>query len=197
MAQGRRGPVKAGRAGRARPRWTGEPVPLQGQPRDAASFDAFARTHLVGLGRLAYLLTGEREAADDLVADALFAAWRRWEAVSAADNPQAYVRGILVKMAGTRVRRLVRERQRLHLLAAGADDLTPAVDVALSVDVRRALQQLPRGQRACVAMRYGLGMSTEEVARTLGISEGAVKSQTSKGAARLRSVLGGVRVLST
>jgi RNA polymerase sigma-70 factor (sigma-E family) len=139
------------------------------------------------LSRLAFLLSGDRDAADDLAADALLAAWKQWERVRAADSSIAYVRGIVVNLASSRVRRLVRERSRLVLLRSDARSAhshgpdTPAV-----IDLRRALQRLPRGQRACVVLRHGLGLSEAETAQALGISVGTVKSQTSKGAAQLR-----------
>lgn len=174
-------------------------VPVRaGEPREQADrwvgadrgYAAFVDAHLAELGRLAYLMTGDAAGADDLVADALLAAWQSWDRVTAADSPLAYVRGMVVKMAATRVRRLVRERAHLILLRADArsavrsDPDTPAV-----VDVRTALRRLPAGQRACVVLRHGLGLSEEETARSLGVSVGTVKSQTSKAAARLRGLL--------
>lgn len=156
----------------------------------APSFDAFAHANLTSLSRLAYLLTGDGEAANDLVADALLATWRRWDVVSAADNPSAYVRATVVKMSATRVRRLVRERDRMRLVAAGQSETVLGPDVAAVLDVREALTRLPRRQRECVVLRYGMGMSEADTALTLGISPGTVKSQTSKAAARLRNDLG-------
>ncbi|MET7441179.1 sigma factor, partial [Streptomyces sp. NPDC005568] len=63
---------------------------------DAASveFHAFFERHYAELARLAHLLTGEADAADDLAADALLALWHRWDRVRAADHPVAYARGV-------------------------------------------------------------------------------------------------------
>lgn len=160
-------------------------------PTPAERFHAFVDQHLSEFGRLAYLLTGDPDAADDLTADALLAAWRRWDRVSAADSPVAYVRGMVVKLASSRIRRLVRERSRLVVLRADARSTawdgpdTPAV-----VDLRRELGRLPRGQRDCLVLRHGLGLTEAETAATLGISVGTVKSQTSKASAQVRRRMG-------
>ena len=155
--------------------------------RDRQEFHTFVERHLGELSRLAYLLSGDRDAADDLAADALLAAWQRWDVVQAADHRIAYVRGIVVKLASSRVRRLVRERARLVLLRADAQQASSTgPDTAAVVDVRAALRALPRGQRTCVVLRHGIGLSEAETAAVMGVSVGTVKSQTSKGAARLR-----------
>lgn len=133
------------------------------------------------------MLSGDRDAADDLAADALLAAWRQWDRVSAADSRLAYVRGIVVNLASSRVRRLVRERSRMILLRSDARmAVTRGPDTPAVLDLRDALARLPRGQRSCVVLRHGLGLSEVETAAALGISVGTVKSQTSKGAAALR-----------
>ncbi|MFN8077837.1 MAG: SigE family RNA polymerase sigma factor [Kineosporiaceae bacterium] len=163
------------------------PVGTAGSDRGYADF---VQRHAHDLGRLAYLMTGDGDGAEDLLADALLAAWQRWDTVLAADSPLAYVRGIVVKLAATRVRRLVRERAHLVLLRSDARSVAAAErDVPGVVDVRAALRRLPAGQRACVVLRHGMGLSEEDTARTLGVSVGTVKSQTSKAAARLRRLL--------
>lgn len=157
----------------------------------SGAFEACAAAWAPELSRLAFLLTSDHDAADDVVADALCAAWQQWPAVSAAANPKAYVRRIVVNLAANRVRQAVRGRRSLWLLAGLTRDTAPAPDLPASLDVREALEQLPAGQRQCVVLRYGLDLSEAEVADLLGISQGTVKSQTSKAARRLRHILGG------
>ncbi|MEU7874681.1 sigma factor, partial [Dactylosporangium sp. NPDC049140] len=70
------------------------------------AFHSFFEAHHAELARLAYLVTGEAEAADDLAADALLEVWRYWDRVVAADNPVGYARGVLVNLARNRIRRL-------------------------------------------------------------------------------------------
>ncbi len=143
---------------------------------------------------MAYLLTGDHLAADDLTADAFLAAWRQWGQVRSADQPLAYVRRMVINLAATRIRRLTRERTRLPLLYVDDRDTSTGPDAAavvvVVVDVRAAVLQLPARRRACVVLRLALDLPEAEVAQLLGISVGTVKSQTSKGIAQLRRQLG-------
>ena len=152
-------------------------------------FEEFVERHSRELGRLAYLMAGDRDAADDLTGDALLVAWRQWDTVRRSDHPLAYLRRVLLNLAATRVRRLVRERRRLVLFQPDALEVTDGTDSAAVVDVRSALLRLPAGRRACVVLRYAFDMSEAEVASLLDISVGTVKSQTFKGAEQLRRTL--------
>src|ERR1700716_3738228 len=69
---------------------------------DAAAFHEFFERHYAELARLAALLTGEADAADDLAADALVVLWRQWDRVRAADHPVAYARGVVANLARSR-----------------------------------------------------------------------------------------------
>jgi RNA polymerase sigma-70 factor (sigma-E family) len=157
--------------------------------RDAAFREYFERYH-DSMSRLAYLMTGEAEIADDLAAEALTEVWRHWERVTAADDPAAYGHGILMNLARNWVRR--RSRERLLSLEPFRRALDP--DVSAVVDVRTALRRLPHRRRACVVLRYAFDLSEKEVASALGISVGAVKSATSRGARQLAELLGGSSV---
>jgi RNA polymerase sigma-70 factor (sigma-E family) len=158
--------------------------------QDHDDFTIFVERHHRELSQLAYLLTGDHLAADDLTADTFVAAWRQWEQVRAADRPIAYVRRMLSNLAATRIRRLARERRRLPLFHVREVDAGTGPDGAAVVDVRSALLALPARRRACVVLRHALDLSEADVARELGISVGTVKSQTSKGLAQLRHHLG-------
>ncbi len=159
------------------------------------AFHSFFEAHHAELSRLAYLVTGRAEAADDLAADALLEVWRYWDRVVAADSPAAYARGVLLNLARNRLRRERRERRGLLGLAPLSSARTHAadVDVAAVVDVRGALRRLPYRRRACVVLRYAFDLSERETARALGISVGAVKSQTSRGVTQLTELLGVTR----
>ena len=173
------------------------------------AFGEFFTSHHRELGRLAYLLSGDQDAAEDITAEAFAEAWRRWEQVTRADSPLAYVRRIVVNLAADRIRGLTRERKGRRLLGAtwsertsGPDvavvtdvratwtDRTHGPDVAVGADVRAALARLPARKRACVVLRHYYGLSEQETARTLGIAVGTVKSQTSRGVAELAEMLG-------
>ncbi|WP_328559754.1 SigE family RNA polymerase sigma factor [Streptomyces coelicoflavus] len=159
---------------------------------DAASaeFHAFFERHYAELARLAHLLTGEPDAADDLAADALLALWHRWDRVRAADHPVAYARGVVANLARTRVRSAVRERRRVALFWSQREERTEDPDVAGVVDVREALRRLPFRKRACVVLRHAFDLSEKDTALALGVSVGTVKSQTSKAVAELQRLLG-------
>ena len=159
----------------------------RGAPGDRAThFTGFFDAHAGGLGRLAFLLVGDRHAAEDLLADVFLDVWRSWERVSATDHPLAYVRRVMINKAGAGVRRTIRERLGLERLRAVAEEVTFDPDGATTVDVQSLLMELPAGQRACVVLRYALDLSEAEVADALGVTVGTVKSQTSKGARTFR-----------
>ncbi|MFE0130007.1 SigE family RNA polymerase sigma factor [Streptomyces sp. NPDC059037] len=156
----------------------------------AAEFHDFFERHYAELARLAHLLTGEKDAADDLAADALVALWHRWDRVRAADHPAAYARGVVANMARSRIRSAVRERRRVALFWGQRSEGVDDPDVPAVVDVQEALRTLPFRKRACVVLRHAFDLSEKDTARTLGISVGTVKSQTSKGMAELQRLLG-------
>ena len=158
-----------------------------GDPR--IQFDAFYEAHHRDLARLAYLLSGDPDMANDLTAEAFTQAWKRWDQVCRSDAPLAYVRRIVVNLAASGVRKLVRERRGWRLLGATWSERADGPDLEAGADVRAALARLPVRKRACVILRHYYGLSEQETAATLGISVGTVKSQTSRGVAELAAQL--------
>lgn len=156
----------------------------------SAQFDEFFAAHYRDLARLAYLLCGDPHTADDLTAEAFTAAWKRWDKVAQSDAPVAYMRRIVVNLAASRIRGLVRERRGRRLLGATWSERAEGPDLAARADVRAALGRLPVRKRACVILRHYYGLTEQETAVTLGISVGTVKSQTSRGVAELAERLG-------
>ncbi|NIY64627.1 ECF subfamily RNA polymerase sigma-24 subunit [Streptomyces malaysiensis] len=161
-----------------------------GPPDPQAEFRDFFERHHAELARLAHLLLGSSDGADDLAADALVAVWHQWDRVRAADHPAAYARGVVANLARSRIRSLVRERRRVALFSSQRSDHVDDPDVSAVVDVQAALVRLPFRKRACVVLRHAFDLSERETARTLGISVGTVKSQTSRGIAELERLLG-------
>lgn len=156
----------------------------------SAEFHDFFERHYAELSRLGWLLTGERDSADDLAADALVALWQRWDRLRAAEHPLAYARGVVANLARERIRSASRERRRVALFWSPSPQHVAAPDVAAVVDVRSALDRLPFRKRACVILRHAFDLSEKDTALALGISVGAVKSQTSKALAELERLLG-------
>lgn len=183
-------PVLRGAAGRPDDGPGGRAVARDDADSAAAEFEAFFRAHHRDLSRVAYALTGSHAEADDVVADALASAWRHWPRVRAADSPSAYVRRAVVNLAASRVRRRIHERRGSALLGPLTAWLHHGPDVDARVDLQHAVLALPPRRRACVVLRHVVGLSTAEVAQTLDITEGAVKSQLWKGLDQLRRDLG-------
>ena len=152
------------------------------------AFQAFFEQHHADLARLAFLITGDANVADDIAADALVEIWRHWARVEAADNPLAYARGVLANLARSWIRRQGRERRGLLSLMLFVEDAR-STDVPAVMDVRAALRRLPLRRRECVVLRYAFDVPEREVAEILGISIGTVKSHTSRGAEQLASYL--------
>ncbi|MER5928896.1 SigE family RNA polymerase sigma factor [Streptomyces sp. NPDC002054] len=157
------------------------------QAEQEAQFQSFVSARWTHLVRTAYLLTGNPHDAEDLTQTALAKAYRSWRRVSRSDNPEAYVRRMLVTCNSDRFRkRRVPER----LTATPPDTSVPDSGVAWA-DERNALMTalagLPARQRAVVVLRYWEDLSEAEVADALGCSPGTVKSQASKALAKLRA----------
>ncbi|GAA0935754.1 SigE family RNA polymerase sigma factor [Virgisporangium aurantiacum] len=158
-----------------------------------ADFRQFVDTRYTDLLRLAYALTGSAHEAEDLVQGALVKVMRRWRRV---EDPMAYLRRVMINQRTSGWRRFgARE-----VVTATPPD-RPVGDGTAAVDDRQtvlaALRGLPPRMRAAVALRYVADLSEAETAATLGCSVGTVKSQTSKGLARLREALEPVRPLNS
>jgi RNA polymerase sigma-70 factor (sigma-E family) len=150
-------------------------------------FEDFVAHRSAALFRGAYVLTGSREAAEDLVQETLERTCRRWRKVAATESPEAYVRRIMVNLANDRWRRF--RRSKLPDVA----DQAPAPDEYARLDSRdqliRALRQLPMGMRTVVVLRYFHDMPDTEIAADLGISPATVRSQLARGLDKLRAEL--------
>lgn len=148
-------------------------------PTDDDGFDGFYRREYVRAVRLAWLLTGSRAVAEDVVQDAMAGLYGRFANV---DAPQAYLRRAVVNLAKTwqrderrrRERVVMLERERRPVLAAGDAELLALV------------QGLRYRQRVVIVARYWGGWTESEIARTLGCRQGTVKSLAARALVRLR-----------
>lgn len=146
-------------------------------------FSEFVATRGLSLQRTAMLLTHQQASAEDLVQTALVKAWRRWSTI---DQPEAYVRRIMMhEFASDRRRRWSGEVPTERIPDPGAMS-DPAEVVADHHDLAAALATLPPRQRAVVVLRYFHDYTERQAAETLGVSVGAVKSQTARALAALR-----------
>ncbi|MFI6704265.1 SigE family RNA polymerase sigma factor [Streptomyces sp. NPDC050509] len=170
---------RTGRSDRADSAWAGTDP--------GAGFHAFVAARSGALFRGALVLTGSREAAEDLVQETLERACRRWRIIAVKDAPDAYVRRIMVNLANDRWRRF----RRVVPQPSPGDDRAAPGDEYGRVDSRdqlvRALQRLPMGMRTVVVLRYFHDLSDAEIAEDLRISPSAVRSQLARGLEKLRA----------
>jgi RNA polymerase sigma-70 factor (sigma-E family) len=153
-----------------------------------AAFERFVADESAGLLRSAYLLTGERGAAEDLLQAALIRTLRRWRHIHGA--PAAYTFTVLSNLARDRVRNELR-RPRLAPDQELPDRPGPdAVDELLErEELVSAARALPRPEREVLACRFLLDLTVGETAGALKMPEGTVKSHTSRALARMRELL--------
>ena len=137
---------------------------------DDDEFRAFVEQQWAPLVRTAYLLTGDRGHAEDLVQAALEKTHRRWGRVSQMAAPVAYVRRAMVNTAISWRRR--RRFSEVPLLAADGPAADPYDPVDQRQQVIAALRTLPPRMRAVLVLRYFADLGEAEVAETLGCSVG-------------------------
>lgn len=147
-------------------------------------FTEFVHTRYASLLRTAYLLTGHAQDAEDLVQTTLVKVVPHWRRI--ADNPEGYVRRAMVNENVSRWRR---RRWRERTTDTLPEQLAHEPDRAELIAVRDALRTLAPRQRAVLVLRYYEGLTEAEIAATLGIATGTVKSQARDGLARLRLAL--------
>lgn len=154
-----------------------------------AEFGEYLESRAVVMRRTAYLLCGgDWHRAEDLVQTTLTKIYVAWSRIRRDGSVDAYSRKIMVRAAIDESRRAYRRREAV-VDTVPEVEATPEPGVEDAVDVRRALAQLPAGQRAVVVLRYWEDLSVAETAAALGKSEGTVKSQAAKGLAALRRLL--------
>ncbi|HEU4424599.1 MAG TPA: SigE family RNA polymerase sigma factor [Pilimelia sp.] len=156
---------------------------------DEDDYREFVKARLEPWRRMAYLLCRDWHAADDLVAITIGKLYRHWRKARAAENVDAYARGVLTHAWLDEMRRPWR---REDATAAPPDTATVEVGIDGRVADREALHglllSLGARQRAVVVLRYYCDLSVEQTAEILGISTGTVKSQAARGLETLRSL---------
>lgn len=151
--------------------------------------EEFIVARQAALSRVAYLLTGNHDAARDLLQSALEKTARHWRRVSGGGNPDGYVRRVLYNTFVSSWRR----RQRMAEYPTAELPDTPSRHdeserTARRLTLERALARLTPKQRAVIVLRFYEDLSEVDTARALGCSVGTVKSQTNYALGRLRSL---------
>lgn len=166
-----------------RPRAEGWIGPLPGDPgrlRVDPAFERFYREAYADAVRLALLITGSRETAEEIAQDAFVSVHQRWSSI---DRPAAYLRTTVVNACRSAGRRQGRWERRRHLVATDDrhEDRQP--------DLADVLLTLPLRQRAALVLRFWNGLSEAEIAEALDVRPGTVKSLVHRGLAALRQEL--------
>jgi len=159
-------------------------------PTDDPIGDLF-RLHRLTLVRLAVFLTSDRGLADEIVQDAFVALHRHWDRLKNKGAAVGYLRTSVVNGArSAHRRRLVAWRHQ----RAAEPEAAPAADAGMLLQeehrlVVQALRRLPRRQREVLVLRYWSELSEADIADTLGISRGTVKSTASRALRSLEKLL--------
>ena len=161
---------------------------------DREAFRSYVQTRSPALLRTAYLLTGDRHDAEDLLQDSLSRLARAWHRVQTRESTDAYLRRIMVNQRTTAWR-------RRRIASVPMPDLeTAAAAAAFAVadgsgrhadhdEMWTSLATLPPRMRAVLVLRFYEDLTETEVAAALGCSVGTVKSQSSRALAKLRDTL--------
>ncbi len=149
--------------------------------------------HADAAARLAYLLTGDREMAEDLVQDAFVKLAGRLVHLRDPEAFDAYLRATIVNLSRSYLRRRRVERQYLEQARRtdGSEAYSPGRSVEDQDELWHAMRRLTQRQRAAIVLRFYEDLPEVEVAEILQCAPGTVKSLVSRGLEKLRSEIGG------
>ena len=159
---------------------TAPPVPALVPVVAASGFEHVYKAHYLRMVRVAHMITGSNEAAEDVVQDAFVALYRRFDSLG---DPAGYLYRSVVNgcRARERHRRVVERRRHLTV---------PPDAVAAGIDETwSALQHLSSRRRAAIVLRFYVDLPLAEIARILGCRTGTVKSMLHRGLAELKEVI--------
>lgn len=154
---------------------------------EPVGYEEFVAGRYREIVRFGVLLTGDGRLGEDLAQEGLIAAYRSWRRLGVPEGrPEAYVRQVMVRAAMRARRRRWRDEVPTgELPEASRGGFADQSD--LSVQVLASLRRLPADQRVVLVLRFWADASEAEVAQTLGVAVGTVKSRTSRALAALRA----------
>jgi RNA polymerase sigma-70 factor (sigma-E family) len=153
---------------------------------DEPTFESFVAATGNQTFRTALLLCGDWHLAEDLTQTTFAKLFAGWPKVRRADNPHAYLRTVLMNTYLSH-RRLRRSSETPT--ASLPDRVLPGTDPSVRMALLDGLRSLPPTDRAVLVLRYWEDRSVAQTAQDLGLSEGAVRTRTTRAAQRLRDVL--------
>jgi RNA polymerase sigma factor (sigma-70 family) len=169
--------------------------PLGGQITDpsflrvAESFEEFYEREYPKMLKLAYALSGNRWAAEEIAQEGFLAAHRRWSKISSYESPGAWLRRVVSNLSVSFLRRRVVETKALVKYAVGRTDAIEHLPER-DEEVWRAVRSLPRRQAQAIALHYVLDLPLSEIASTLECAEGTVKAHLHAARVALANRLG-------
>lgn len=140
---------------------------------DQAELERIFRSEYARLVHVVSIVLHDADAATDVVQDAFVQAGRHWSRVADYDDPTRWLRRVAINRALSVRRGRRRQAAALHRLARP----DAGIDREPSLDFDAALDRLPRGQRAVVALFYVADLPVAEIAQVLDLAPGTVKSQ--------------------
>jgi RNA polymerase sigma-70 factor (sigma-E family) len=144
--------------------------------------------HALSLIRLAYVMLGDRPAAEDVVQEAFLGLYQRWNKLRDTASAPGYLRASVLNGCRMILRSGARRDDRSARMASELPWESAEATALVSEEYRhllRAIQALPPRQREALVLRYYLDFSEEETARSMGVRRGTVKSATSRALAAL------------
>ena len=152
---------------------------------DRAAFADLLRPEYRTALRLAYGLLQDVEDAEDAVQEAAFSAWKRIGNLRDGSSLRPWFLGIV----GTQCRAVKRSRWWSTTKVEPQEGAAPEMDLASSIDLRRALRRIGHDERLILVLRYYLDMPFEEIATILGISPKAARTRVERAVHRLKPIM--------
>ena len=149
---------------------------------------AIYQRHALGLTRLAFLMLGDRQTAEDVVQDAFCGLYRAWGRISDHGHALGYVRTSVLNGCRSAHRHSKRAPQPLAVPPTASAEATVLASERQRATIT-ALRRLPPRQREALVLRYFADLPERETAEAMGISRGTVKSTTARGLAALGRML--------
>jgi len=164
-------------AGSAALRWL-DPAMDASTGSGAEAVGTLYRAQAVGLIRLAYLMLGDRAAAEDVVQDAFCGLYRRWDRLADPGSALPYVRSSVLNGCRTALRRRALGRRVTEYQPPSGSAEAAVLSREEREEVMRAVRQLPDRQREALVLHFYLDLPEPEIARVMGIRPGTVRSAT-------------------
>ena len=158
----------------------------EGKPDAASEFASYVTDRSGAWLRVAYLLTGNRADAEDLLQTALAKTYLSWHRIQDKGALDGYVRRVLVNTQTSWWRKRRLDEYPTDVLPEQSWEDNGPDRYEIRETVWKALEELPKRQRAVVVLRYYEDLSEAETANVMGISVGTVKSTASRALAKMR-----------